>query len=432
MGECRSQRMARTILIISHDFPPALAGVRRIVKFAKYLPEFGYEPVVVCAAHDPAKPVDHETLAQVEAQGYPVVRTRSIDPYRLLRRGAGSGAPKTASASSGSRGIFSRMARAVAPWVFVPDEYVGWVPFATSAAADLIRSGRIDCILTTSYPNSAHLPGLRLSSRFGVKWVADFRDGWTQNPYFGRMPTPLHASLSAGLERRVARRADALVTVSQPIARHLGEISGSPQKVHVIANGFDRSDYEGIEPLQFDRYTVAYTGTLFMHRTPEAFFRALKQVTQSMPGRVQVVFRTQFKPEHEQLIAQYGLSDVVRNLGMGSYRESLQLQMSADALLVLEAEAPNSEIMLTQKIFEYMAAGKLVLALAPEGALADVVRNTGIGRVVSPDDADAAAVAIQELVSGQAIFQRDEKLIASYDRRELTRSLAQVLDSVLA
>lgn len=439
------------ILIINYDFPPALSGVRRIVKFARYLPEFGFEPVVLAASPSRRSALDLEALAEVNEQGYEVVRTMSLDPHYLLgqllprrksgRSGsllagpAGAGRPdflpppprRVGSSGIGkSLGSFFRRA-------LIPDDRIGWLPFANAAAERIVRSAPTPFVLTSSYPNTSHLVGLHLKKHFRIRWIADFRDGWTQNPYFSRTLTPLHDRLNRRLEREVARQADAILAVSDPIAAHLGSLS-DPEKVFVLPNGFDPADYAGIEPLEFEKFTIAYTGTLFLQRTPTAFFQALRALFDEYPrlaDHFQVIFRTKFQPEHELLIRELRLEGVIRNWGLGTHRDALQLQVSAHALLVLEGEGPHSEIMLTQKVFEYLAAVKPILAVAPTtGALARLVRRTGTGIVVPPDDVYRIKERLLDLFNDEVRFRPDGELIASFTRRELTRDLAAILKLV--
>lgn len=452
----------KRILLITHDFPPSLAGVRRVVKFAKFLPEFGYEPVVLCAAPDGHGPMDWEGLAEVERLGIEVVRTPSMDPYRaaaavralvghargvipnrLNRKNESSGrkhrllsaieAKRQANAPPQEPRLARAVARAgaaVSRFCLIPDDRRGWVPFAVEAATRLMRNRRFDAMLTSSYPNSAHLVGLKLRRRFSVPWLADFRDGWMQNPYFAKWPTPLHRARNQRLEAAVVRAASAVTTVSDPIAVHLRSLGGQGP-VEVIANGYDPDDFAAAEPMKFERFTIAYTGTLFMQRTPEPFFAALRALLQSQPAMeefIQVVFMSKFKPEHREMIREFGLENVVSNRGMGSYRESLGLQLGADALLILEGEAPHAEIMLTQKVFEYLAAGKPILAIAPQGALARTLWRSGAGAVVGQDNIYAIKQRIEELFNGQFPLNPDAAYIAGFHRRVLAERLAGLLD----
>lgn len=415
-----------------------------MVKLVKYLPEFGLQPLVLCATPDERMPLDWEAYEEIRQWNVPIYRTPSFDPYqlwnlksRLTRRLSGirsafdlEKAPpetevKAAKAGSSGRAGFSYLQQMLA----LPDDRAGWLPHAIPAAERIVRSQAVRYVLTSSYPHSAHIVGRHLKKRYKIKWLADFRDGWTQNPYFGRHATPFHRSLNERLEKSVLQQADQVTTVSEPIAGHLRSLT-SPDKVHVLPNGFDPDDFEDIEPLDFDKFTIGYTGTLFMQRSPEVFFTALRGLLDSYPGlaeNIQAVFRSNFKAEHEEIITALNLQQVVVNLGMGTYRESLQLQKSSDVLLVLEGAAQNSEIMLTQKIFEYLAAGKPVVAVTPPGALADLVRRTGCGIVIPPDNAFRLKEVLFDLFLGRLTFSPRQEIIETFHRRHQARRFAEIL-----
>jgi len=433
------------LLIISYDWPPMVAGVRRWVKFAHYLPEFDYRPLVVCARPTRFGAHDEEPL-HGEVSGVSALMTSSYDPYhaaqqfsRLMGRrgksavGASVGADDV-EAVSGFRSFARRAARQCLNFCLFPDDRVGWVGPATRAAAKLIERHHIRKIVTTSYPHSAHLVGLRLKRKFpDLYWLADFRDGWVQNPYFRNAPTPLHRYLHRRLEAKVVIKADAVVTVCEPIARHLSAVACNSKPVHVISNGYDSRDYASPVGAPFDKLTLVYTGTLFMQRSPDEFFRALSDVVRTVnrvEDRLQVIFMRKFLPEHYESVHPYGLDNIVRVAPMGSHRAALELQRRADGLLAIEGRAAGAEIMLTQKIFEYMAARRPVLAIAPEGALADAVRASGCGVVVAPEDYEGLCEALRLLLAadGSFPFELNEAYIAQFDRQFLTRRLARLLD----
>jgi glycosyltransferase involved in cell wall biosynthesis len=432
--------MRKQILIVNYDFPPALSGVRRVVKFARYLPQYGYHPVVLAANPPRNAPQDPEALADVESRGYPVFRTRSLDPEQLkalLGKSRSSnpssgGQEETPGPGRGKRQLWLRNAANLAGRIPVPDDRIGWYPFAVRAAERILSIQDIDYLLTSSYPNTSHLIGLHLHRKFGLKWIADFRDGWTQNPYFGKGLTPLHGALNRYLERKVVKAADAVLAVSEPIVDHLASLADD-EKVYLVPNGFDEEDFLGIQPLKFEKFTIAYTGTLFMQRSPENFFAAVRGLLDTYPGiseQFQVIFRTQMKPEHERDIVELGIQHVIRNWGLGTYREALQLQLSADALLVMEGEAKHAEIMLTQKVFEYAAAGKPVICIAPPSALAQFVKKSGIGVVLPPENVFRIKETLYEAFNGQLSYHPDRDYINGFSRRKQAADVASVLDSL--
>ncbi|MCX7964449.1 MAG: glycosyltransferase [Candidatus Sumerlaea chitinivorans] len=463
----RRERM----LIITYDYPPALSGVRRMVKFAKFLPEFGIDPIILTTLPLRAFPQDWEAMAEVEAAGYPIYRTPSLDPHYLrgrvaevpaqLRRwresllkilnappspdelrqleqeGADSATSRKPFVShksdaqvGGKPRLTTRCAHLVRRWLYLPDTRFAWLPHAISQAELILEREPVRYVLTTSFPNTTHLIGRWIARRYRVKWVADFRDGWTQNPYFADYPTPLHRRVNRNWERSVVHEASAVLGVSEPIVRHLQRLTPEPEKVHLLPNGFDPDDFENVEPIAFDRFTIAYTGTLFMQRSPESFFAGVRALLDNYRGieeNFQVIFMTQFRPEHEECIWAMGLERVVQNWGLQSYRKALQLQKSADALLVLEGEGKNAEIMITQKVFEYLATGKPILAISPPNALTSLLQETGAGVSVHPDDIRKIKDRLYELFTGTLTLRRNKEKIQRFHRKELTRRLVEII-----
>jgi glycosyltransferase involved in cell wall biosynthesis len=456
---------SENILIISYDFPPALAGVRRVVKFAKFLPEFGFAPIVLAATPDPTQPVDRETLREVEQQGYPVYRTPAWDlnhlrglvarfpqGYRKLANWVSqrlnepvreddlptyptltTTSKRRRKMSQSIAPIAKKIGRTLRPWLYLPDDRIGWLPFAWAQACHLLDYQPIRYVLTTSYPNSSHLLGLMLKRRYKIFWIADFRDGWTTNPYFANYPTGLHRRLNERWERLVAKEADLVLAVSEPIAAHLRSVGAEPQKLYVLPNGYDPDDFQGAPARSFDRFTLVYTGTLFGQRSPEPLFAALRILFDEHPelrDEVQALFLTKWQPEHEAMIERYGLKNNVRNLGLLSYRTALAFQKSAHVLVAIEGAAPHGEMMLTQKVFEYVASGKPILAITPENALARVVRETGTGYVVAPEDIEGLVRRIYELFLGVAELRPRVDILKKYHRREQALQLASLMHAL--
>lgn len=434
----------RKILLITYDFPPAISGVRRVVKFIKYLPEFGWQPIVLTVQTARTFLQDSRPLHEVTKQGMQVYRCGSLDPYRLSekcgwwRRPAGepgTGELEAGRMSGSGRGIMRFMRR----WIFIPDDRVLWVPFAVSAARRIIREHSPAVVYTTSYPNSTHLVGLRLRKRYAVKWIADFRDGWVQNPVFFHPPTFLHRSLSTTLERRVVRHADLVVTVSEPITKHCRElVPGQEEKCVTIPNGFDEDDFRDLTRTPHEKFTIAYTGTFFGRRTPEPFLRAIAQLLEENPqmrATFQVLLFTRLDTNMMQLIKRRQLDGVVHVRGFVSYQEALQQQVNADVLLIMIPDGVNTNIMLTQKVFEYLRARRPILALVPEGECRHMIDETRAGTCVYPTDIRGIK---HEILSFYGRWVRKELTVPPWDRltyysrQQLTNQLASHLSSLIS
>jgi glycosyltransferase involved in cell wall biosynthesis len=457
----------RRLLLFAYNYPPQLAGVRRTVKFIRYLCEFGWQCSIITVKPVRGSGWDDAPLREI-APARPEVRpTPSLDPYRLsmalrewrwpLMRRVYQGPARSDSLTGVSTsGGFSRtIMEFLRRGVFLPDDRVGWLPFAVAAGLAHARRWKPHALYSTSYPHTAHLAAALVRQITGIPWLADFRDGWTQNPAFFRPLTPLHAWVQRRLERCVARRADALVTVSPPITRHLQQLRGNhPIPAVTIYNGFDDSDFPlnasgddepvipatprgdttvaGLKP-----FSLLYTGTFFGTRTPETFLEAvarLRRRRKDFASRARILLHTALEEQWIARISTLGLGENVELQPFLPHREALRRQRQADALLLVTDTGPGSEIIVTQKVFEYLASGRPIWALCGEaGACRELLERTGGAYPAPPENPDAAADALEALfdswLAGQAKGAPAEYL-APFHRREQTRRLAELLDQI--
>ncbi len=451
------------LLIFAYDFPPSLVGVRRTVKMIRYLQEFGWACAVVTVRPVCASGWDDAPLREVAAARPTVYRTGSLDPYRLcmkwrevawplMRRvyhgpsGGSTGTELPRATGGWKAGIMRWMRRAV----LIPDDRVGWLPFAAATGLSVALRGKPDALYSTSYPHTAHLAAGLVHSLTGIPWVADFRDGWTQNPAFYDPPTPLHAAIHRGLERWVARRADRVVTVSPPITDHLQRWRKAHQAdVETIYNGFDeaasgqaewpprgekgdgRDGWQGT-----GKFHLLYGGTFFGSRTPETLFRGLALAAARRPDlrdRLRLVLHTALDPQWHALLRDLELEDRVEIHGFVPFQEILERQRQAGALVLVVDTGPGSEIIVTQKVFEYLASGSPIWALAGPGACRDLLERTGGAVLSDPHDPEDAARGLETLFDawreGRNLAADPEK-IAPFHRREQARRLAQILEEM--
>jgi glycosyltransferase involved in cell wall biosynthesis len=411
----------RNLLVLAYYFPPCGgAGVQRTLKYVKYLPQFGWQPQVV-TAQPRAFAVSDSTLIQDLPTGLSVYTT----PIRML--------PKA---------LPWRVRSWLARWVLVSDQQAGWAPFAQRQAEALIQRRQVQAIYTTSAPYTAHLVGLRLKQRFGLPWVADFRDPWVGNMTLNP-PTAWHRMRIQRWERQVVAMADRVTVVSEPMAQAFRAAypESNPQHFLTLPNGYDPEDFAQVEPLRRhpDRLGIVYTGSFYGDRqTPRYFLQGLRQACEAVPDLRQAIRVTLVGNVGQTtmpMVESLGLMDMVHATGYCSHRESIAYLLGADALLLIIGPGPGSEVVFTGKIFEYLAASKPILALVPAGAAADLVRSSRAGVVVDP--ADPAAIA-QQLVAmfhqwqrGDLICTGDPAVIARFDRRRLTEALAQALDAMI-
>jgi glycosyltransferase involved in cell wall biosynthesis len=359
---------------------------------ARYLRAAGHEVTVVASDAFGALPDDHDLS---------VVRAHDLKSARLLRAALRRGPLPT-----GGRGAaVERPASSLLTKVLVPDAHVvSWLPAAVRALRRLIARGGVDCVVTTGPPDSAHLAGLALG-RGRPAWVADFRDGWLLEPLRDPFPTRWQRRLDAGLERRVVTRADVVVAATEPIAEDFRRRYGVAAVT--VTNGYDpQLDREAagasLPPLPPDRTLLVHTGALSGPRGRDA--RPLLEALLGLDGRDEVRERLLLVqagptlPSDEDLLGRLRDRGLAITLGLVPRATAIALQRRAAALLLItSAEVSQS----TGKLYEYLAAGRPILALARDNDAARIVRETNTGVTVAGDDPAAIADALAGVAAGR-------------------------------
>jgi glycosyltransferase involved in cell wall biosynthesis len=430
--------------MFAYFFPPAATGVRRVVSLVEHLPSAGWEPVVVACRATRGAGVDAGPLSNPRVAGARVVRTESLDPYRLVERLRPSNGRVGAGCEGGAcgRGVMNWLRR----HLFFPDDRAGWIPFAVAAGLREVRAGRVQALYSSNYPQSSHLAAWIVHRLTGLPWLADFRDGWTQNPAFHDPGNAVLAALHRWGERAVARSATRLVTVSPPLTRHLqGLRPGVRVPAETVFNGFEpgewgraRQQAAALGPLVPGRRTLLYAGTFFGRRRPDLFLSALRRVLRREPAwrdRLRVRFRCALDARSVGLIRRWDLADVVEVLPPLRFAQIVVEQLRADACLLVLERGPGSEIMVSQKVFEYLAAGRPILALVPPGAAAELLAETGGAEVVTDPHPRRAAQALRRLLVGLeegSAPRPDPARVARFERGAQAARIAGLLDQMVA
>ena len=374
------------MLLVTFYFPPAGGGgVQRPLKLAQYLPALGIETHVL-APEDP-KWVHRDDGLRVPTQAW-VHRSRVLAPPHV----------KPAEELHGRDGIDRLVAQAKLLYrrVLLPDASVPWNVTAIPAAIRLVREHRIDAVITTSPPSSVHLIGAAVARATGAAWVADLRDSIVAHVHKRAESTAVRMKERAdrGVARLVAARARAVTCVADFIADEIRAL-GPKGEVVVIPNGCDFDDVAGLAYRPAERFRITHTGSFFGKRDPRPFLRALGASGLDVVARFVGDFRSSDREWAEGL----GLGERLELIPYAPRAEALELQRDSEALLLLVPEAGGrGRGVLSGKVFEYLAAGRPILAaVPPDGAAAALIRETGAGVVAPPDDEEALAGALAEL-----------------------------------
>jgi len=369
----------RRLLALAYFFPPlAGGGVHRVLSFARHLPARGWDVTVVCAGEDDYWVRDDSLLARVpgETEVIRVPGGSALASWLRLRGAAGR-----------RRGGTFAGLRRLSDWWLLPDSYAGWAARARAAAARRLARGGVDALLTTSPPDSVHLAGSELAARFGLPWVADFRDPWIALR-FREPPTRWHRARHEAMERRVLAGADLVLAASRT---HLSEIegSGAARRAEHLPNGFEPDPPAAPAEADPDHFRLAFTGTLSLMEDAGTLLEAVHDVLARRPEarrRLRADLAGPFDLDYEDRALALGLKGIARFTGPLPHGESRALQRAADLLLLWKPRGAGYRTMVPGKLYEYLDAGRPVVALLPEDdEAAALVRRAG-GAVIAPGD----------------------------------------------
>jgi len=386
--------MNKKVLIIAYFFPPiGGGGVIRTLKFTKFLPVFGYQPFVL-TVKEGFYPIKDGSLLKELTKDIDVTRVKYFEPATWFRKGFWQ----------------SILSYIIYPFFLIPDRQILWFLPALKRASEIIEKENIKVIFTSSAPASDHLIGYFLKKYHSVKWVADFRDEWTNNP-LRKFPTPIHRFLNNYWERGVIKRADRVISVSKPISKYLQTLEPKVNKFFTITNGFDRQDFEGIRPQKNKKqFTLMFSGSVYNSKIIEPFLRAIKELD--------------LKDLKVEFI---GIKKRV------SHKEAVKRLLKADVLLLI-LDAVDRPAVLTGKLFEYLAARKPILALVPQNSgVAHLVKYLRVGEIASPQNIDEIKEKIFKLYG---LWKHNRLLVPQinlekYDRQNLTGELAKIFDDLI-
>ena len=423
------------LLLVSHFFPPmGGGGVQRVTKFVKYLRLHGWRTTVLCGRAEDYWMRDESLLADVPPETR-VLRTAAASGLGVLRRLRGDDA-----AGRRSSQLFALLRRGSA-WFLVPDSYVGWLPFALRAAEAVLRDDPPDALLSSGPPDTNHLVALRLRQDSAKPWVADFRDPWV-GLHLLEPPTPWHRRRHASLEREVLAAADAVVATTTWLRDLLRERSPHNVRLQVIRNGYDPDDFAGspaYTPAKEGPLRLAHTGMLTLTRSVRGLLQALAQVHQRHPelrGQIHLELIGARESDNDAEVARLGLQDSVVLRGPVPHAEAIAATLRADVLVLLKHTSERYVGLVPGKFYEYLGSGRPLLALVPESEAAHLVRDLGCGAIAPPDDPEAIASVLLQLLAAK----RDGSLAGLYrraalpvfQRPEQASNLAALLDQVVA
>lgn len=409
-------------------------GSLRPSGLAKYLPEFGWE-VIILTARLPGRP----------APGFRVIETPYNDALGFLKRFLGLDSEQNLMTQIAQlkkklriRSEKSALDVILAAWGEVtayPDAQKGWKALAIGAGNDFLQKESVDAMISTSSPVTSHIIARELNDRYGIPWIADFRDLWTQNHYYPY--SPIRKAIDRRLELSTLQQADALVTVCEP-ALHKLSILHKGKPIHVITNGFDPDEVNCPEVNLTSKFTITYTGNFYPGKqSAEPLFAALGNLIEQRimnADDIEVRFYGAEVGWIDKQAEYHGLTNIVRQFGIVPREIALNKQRDSQLLLFMKWNDPKERGYYSAKIFEYLAAKRPILAI---GGFDDVVKE-----LLDETKAGTYASTMEELkgilrklyqeyqASGNARYKGEKASINKYSQREMAKKFALVMDSI--
>lgn len=426
----------KKILIITYYWPPAGGpGVQRWLKFAKYLPDFGWKPIIY-TPENPSYPLLDETLMKDVPENIEMVRTKIWEPYQLAEKLNKSN--KKFKAGQFDVGKNQSWKSKLSIWVrgnfFIPDARVFWVKPSIKFLEKYLKENNIDTVITSGPPHSLHLIGLGLKNKLpDLKWIADFRDPWTEISYYKHLKlTKSSDKKHRQLENAVFKNADITLATSYTDAENFRKAGANAV---CITNGFDESDSgEKAEELKKgNKFTLSYIGVLEQLRNPENLWKVLDELIKentefAADFTLKFVGRIDDKILHS--IENSSLKNHILNLGYLSHGKAIEEMQHSDVLLITNFPNESSKGIIPGKIFEYLASGKQILSFGPDKAdVAKILEETQAGKHFGYQDTETIKKFIlekYELWKNDSPFENTQH-IEQFSRKNLTRQLTEIL-----
>ena len=426
----------KKILIITYYWPPAGGpGVQRWLKFVKYLPDFGIQPIVY-VPENPTYPIVDEKLVKEVSDKAIILKHTIFEPYQLASLFSKN---KTKKISSGiipnqkKQSFLDKTFLWIRGNLFIPDARVFWVKPSVAFLEKYIVENTIDTIVTSGPPHSLHLIGLELKQKLNLKWFADFRDPWTTIGYHKSLRLSRFAAKKRkALERQVLNTADTIIVTSKTTKTEFEAITSKP--ISVITNGYDTEEV-GKQTLDL-KFSLAHIGSFLSERNPLILWESLVELITEIPyfkSHLEIKLIGAVSQEVLETIQQFGLNVYLNNLGYVSHVEAIAHQRKSQVLILIEINSADTKSIIPGKLFEYMVSNRPIIAIGPRDSdFSEIITNTNTGVFFDYSEKLKLKRVILDFYNQflEGKLQSNGVGLQNYSRRNLTRNLVELLNKM--
>jgi len=430
------QSTTKKLLIITYYWPPAGGpGVQRWLKFVKYLPDFGIEPIVYIP-ENPTYPIIDKQLLKEVSSDVVILKQKIKEPYQLAALFSKKNTQKISSGiipNKKKQGLIQRLLLWVRGNLFIPDARVLWVKPSVAYLKEYIQQHQIETIVTTGPPHSLHLIGLQLKAQLNVQWVADFRDPWTTIGYHKDLNlSPKAEQKHKQLERSVLQKADLILVTSPTTQKEFQALTQQP--IEVITNGYD---VEKVVKKPLDqKFTLAHIGSLLSERNPKVLWKVLRELCEENPqfkADFQLKLIGKVSQEVLETLEDFQLNTHINNLGYLSHLEAVTEQRTSQVLLIIEIDRLDTRCIIPGKLFEYMVSERPIIGIGPkESDFATIVKETNTGEFFEYSEEERLKKVL--LTYYHLYLEKNLNVfpvgLQQYSRKSLTEKLVRILQKI--
>lgn len=430
----------KTVLIITYYWPPSGGGgVQRWLKFAKYLREFGWEPVIYTPENPEMPAVDESLLKDVSAD-LTIVKRPVWEPYSSYKNLIGKKKDEAINTGFLSESKNPKITENLAVWIrgnfFIPDARKFWIKPSIKFLKKYLKDNPVDAMVSTGPPHSMHMIALSLKKSLNIPWIADFRDPWTNIDFYDKLKLSSWANKSHHRkEKKVISNADVLTTVSWSWADDFKKLGAN--NVEIITNGFDHEDFKSLKAIASGKFELCHIGSMNKDRNPTVLWDALAEVVKNIDGFKKDLKITLLGSTDHQVfddIERNQLSDKIEHVKYLPHDEVLTKADKSSVLLLPLNDTPNVSGIIPGKIFEYLALQKPILCIGPEnGDSARIIKETKSGNTIGFEEKEQLVNVIIELYDNyksENVGIADRNAFQVYSRKALTAKMAKVLDAI--
>ena len=430
----------KKVLIITYYWPPAGGpGVQRVLKFAKYLPEFGWQPIILTVQNGEYPAYDESLFSDIPDE-CKVYKTPAVEPFALYKKFTGMRADEAipvATLTEKKTNWKKKLAHWIRLNLFIPDAKIGWIPYAVKAGKHIIRNEKPDIIFSSSPPPTVHLIARSLARWSRIKWVADFRDPWTEIYHQDLInKNKLASHIDVIFEEKILTNSNEVLAVSRNIAESFQK-KAKNSTITVITNGYDDADFKNISQKKFDKFTIAYAGKINHQQNPEILWKTCAEIIKEkheFKNKFNILLMGKITNSVHSSMQKYNLIEYISDHGYVDHQTVLQNLQRSTILLLLIPNTRRNEGIVTGKLFEYLAMNNFILGFGPEnGDAAHILNTTNSGKMFEYSEEDKVKNLILELFlkwTKNAILPSNSIHIAQFSRRNLTEKLVGVFGAL--